>query len=205
MTEEDAMKKACILFVIAVTALAACTSVRKAETPKPVGKTAVLVIPAVEVHDTEYLEIRNALEKAGVKLIVAAPEAAPVAGMLGGTFTPDITFDAIDPRSADMIVCVGGNGNLAIWENATLHAKVREFAALGKKVGAICAASGILANAGVLEGIEATCYPWEPIVELLKSKGAVYTDRDVVVSGNIVTGNGPEASAAFGKQLAAML
>lgn len=67
---------------------------------------------------------------------------------------------------------------------------------------AIRAAPGILANAGVLEGINATCYPYEPISELLTSKGANYVDETVVVQGDIITGNGPEASTAFGQALA---
>lgn len=204
--KEEVMKKACILFVIAAALIfGACTSTSKTVTQAVEPKTVVLVIPAAEVQDTELLETKNALERAGARTIVAAPEAAPVSGMLGGSFTPDITFDAIDAGSAEMIVCIGGNGSFANWENETLIAKVKEFAALGKKVAAICAASGILANAGVLDGIEATCFPYDPIIDLLMAKGALYTDRAVVVSGNVVTGNGPDASAAFGEQLATML
>lgn len=168
-------------------------------------KVAVLTIPTDLVHDFEFTEAKNALEAAGVKTIVAAPSVRPVSGMLGGTFNPDIAIADIDVKHADMLVCIGGNGNLALYDDLVYRAKVQEFYKAGKFVTAICAAPGILAGAGVLKGIKATCFPYAPIVNLLKSSGADYIDQDVVVSGKIVTGNGPDASTKFGAQIASML
>lgn len=169
------------------------------------AKVAVLVIPSNEVQDTELNETKAALEKAGITVVLAAPAVAPVKGMLGGSFTPDITFSAIDPAKADMIVCIGGNGSMGLYDDAGLRASIQAFQKQGKVVAAICAAPGILANAGVLKGLSATCYPYDPIIKLLKDGGAQYTEKSVVVSGKVVTANGEAASAAFGAQLASML
>lgn len=170
----------------------------------PEGKTnsAVLVIPAKEVQDTELTETKRALEEAGVKVTVAAPTNEPVNGMLGGSFTPDIDIASIDPAKYDLIACIGGMGIFDIWADPVYIEKVQAFYNDGKYVTAICGASGVLANAGVLKGVEATCFPYDPIIQLLKDNGAVYTDKTVVVSGKIITGNGPDASVPFGKALA---
>lgn len=165
-------------------------------------KAAVLVIPAKEVQDLELTATKQALEQAGVKVTIAAPTKNPVTGMLGGTFTPDIDIASIDPSRYDMIVCIGGMGIFDIWSDPVYLEKVQAFHAEGKYVAAICGAAGVLANAGLLKGIEATCFPYDPIITLLKEKGALYTDKTVVVSGKIITGNGPDASVPFGKTLA---
>jgi protease I len=165
-------------------------------------KTAVLVIPAKQVQDTELTLTKAALEKAGVKVTVAAPSVAAVSGMLGGSFTPDIAIASIDPSKYELIACIGGMGVFDIWADPVLLEKVQEFNNKGKFVTAICAAAGVLANAGVVSGIKATCYPDDSVISLLKGKGAVYTGDIVTVSGRIVTGNGPDASAPFGQALA---
>ena len=168
------------------------------------GKSAVLVIPGKEVQDTELTETKKALEAAGVKVTVAAPTRNPVNGMLGGSFTPDIDIASIDPAKYDLIACIGGMGVFDIWADPVYIEKVQAFHAKGKYVTAICGASAVLANAGLLKGIEATCFPYAPIIAILKEKGALYTDKTVVVSGKIITGNGPDASVPFGKALAAL-
>lgn len=168
----------------------------------PKQKTAVLVIPAKQVHDAELTLTKAALEKAGVKVTVAAPSTAAVSGMLGGSFTPDIDVASIDSSKYELIACIGGMGVFDVWADPVLLEKVQEFNNKGKFVAGICAAAGVLANAGVVSGIKATCYPDNSVISLLKGKGAVYTADVVTVSGRVVTGNGPDASATFGQALA---
>lgn len=201
------MKRSLIFTLVAAAAFAVigATSAFAEAKPSKAAKVAVLTIPADLVHDTEFSEAKKALDAAGITTIVAAPAKKPVTGMLGGTFNPDIAIADIDVKGADMIVCIGGNGNLALYDDPVYRAKVQEFFKAGKFVTAICAAPGILAGAGVLKGIKATCFPYDPIVTLLKNSGAEYVDQPVVVSGKVVTANGPDASVKFGAQIASML
>ena len=72
-----------------------------------------------------------------------------------------------------------------------------------------------MANAGVLEGREATVsynpntIPWSK--EALEAGGATYVEEDVVVSAGsetqstIITANGPQAAFDFGKAIVAAL
>jgi len=193
------MKSLVVLLIgLFVAAFMSCNS--NAETASV--KRALLVIPSTEVQDHELEETRLQLEESGVLVTVVSVEGEEVSGMLGGTFTPDAKLSEMDSAEFDAIVCIGGNGSFGLWENEELISLIQEFQEQGKLVAAICAASGILANAGVLEGIDATCYPYQPISDLLTSKGANYIDQTVVVSGKVITGNGPDASTAFGEALA---
>ena len=75
--------------------------------------------------------------------------------------------------------------------------------AKGKVVAAICIAPRILANAGLLEGVKATCYESE--TEAIKKLGADFQPNDVVRDGKFVTANGPHAATDFGKAIAQAL
>lgn len=189
-------------FILVSMAALAIVSASMAETR---AKAAVLVIPADQVQDDELIQAKAALEKAGVKVTVAAPAVAAVKGMLGGSFKPDIAIASIDPSKFDLIACIGGMGIFQIWTDAAYLEKVQEFNNAGKFVTGTCAAVGVLANSGVLSGIKATCYPDDSVISLLKSKGALYTGDVVTVSGRVVTGNGPEAATRFGQAIAKLL
>jgi len=197
------MKKIITLLLAGVfISITSCTTTGGTEEAE---KTALLVIPSQEVQDHEFMETKRVLEESGVLVTTVSLEGEMVTGMLGGTFTPDSKLSDIKEADFDAVVCIGGNGSFGLWENGELLTLINEFYQQEKLVAAICAASGILANAGVLDGIQATCYPYEPISDLLISKGADYIDQTVVVSGNIITGNGPEASTSFGEALSQAL
>lgn len=57
----------------------------------------------------------------------------------------------------------------------------------------------ILARTGLLKGKESTVFKSQDTLHELKMHGAVYLDKDVVVSGRIVTGRDPKSADAFGK------
>jgi 4-methyl-5(b-hydroxyethyl)-thiazole monophosphate biosynthesis len=69
-----------------------------------------------------------------------------------------------------------------------------EFHKTGKLTGAICAAPYVLANAGILEGKQATSYP------TYKDKlgNAIYKEQTVVEDGNVMTSRGPGTALCFG-------
>lgn len=162
---------------------------------------ALLIIPSTEVQDFELNETRSILEKAGISVTVASVEGEDVTGMLGGTFTPDMKVSDTVESDYDMITLIGGNGVFGIFENQDIISKAQEFNKADKYVTAICGSAAILGNAGLLDGIEATCFPYQPIIDQLVNNGAKYIDQTVVTSGKIITGNGPDASTAFADEL----
>jgi putative intracellular protease/amidase len=105
-------------------------------------------------------------------------------------------------KDYDAIVIVGGTGVIGtLWEDQDLRNLVKEANKEKKIIAAICAAPPVLARAGILKDKKATMFPWSDGIKELTNNGVNYVDKEVVVSGNIITGRNPDASVAFGLQL----
>ncbi len=167
--------------------------------------SALLIIPSTDVQDFELNETKLTLENAGIAVTIASVEGEVVTGMLGGSFTPDLKVSDADESNYDMITLIGGNGVFGIFENKDIISLAQNFDKADKYVTAICGSAAILGNAGILDGIEATCFPYQPIIDQLVNNGATYVDKTVVSSGKIITGNGPDASTAFAEELVKVL
>jgi len=111
----------------------------------------------------------------------------------------------------DAVVIIGGPG---VYRRVTgghypevelLEELVKEFNRRGRLVAAICAAPAVLARAGILKGVKATCYPSEAIIKILEEGGAQHVDEGVVAYGNIVTARGPPEARDFAKAIAEKL
>lgn len=113
----------------------------------------------------------------------------------GVVVVTDALFEDVNFADAAALVLPGGGvgtDNLSAYE--PLRALLKEGAATGKLLAAICAAPMVLGRTGLLEGCKATCYPGCE-GDLF---GAVYTAAAVEEDGNIITACGPGASFDFG-------
>lgn len=128
-------------------------------------------------------------------------------GMLGGTVRPDIAFSDVRGADYDAVVIAGGTGSkVYLWDDKELRRVVREAHRQNKVVAAVCLSPVVLARAGCLDGKkEATVYPDPSAVRELKTAGARYVDRSVVVSGNVVTARDPQSAEAFARAVAGLL
>jgi protease I len=169
------------------------------------GKQVVMVIACKDFRDEELAEPRKVLEEAGAQVTVASTSTEGCKGMLGAEVTPDSLVDALDADSFDAAVFVGGSGSAAYYEDEAVLEFARQADKEGLVIGAICLAPGILARAGILDGIKATAYDAEKARKALEEGGATYTGDPVTVDGVIVTGNGPDAAKPFGGKLVEVL
>jgi 4-methyl-5(b-hydroxyethyl)-thiazole monophosphate biosynthesis len=114
------------------------------------------------------------------------------------TFFADTTKEEADFASYDGIVLPGGMpGTVHLGEDETVGRVIREFAAAGKLVAAICAAPSVLGQAGLLEGKKATCHPgFEE-----KLTGAACSLEPVVRDGNIITSRGMGTAIPFALEI----
>jgi protease I len=110
-----------------------------------------------------------------------------------------MTVSEVIVEDFDAVVFIGGPGMVEILGDESLQILAKKFYEAERLTTAICAASAILARAGVLRGKQATS--WSGVEEDLKSGGAIYTGRTVTVDGKIITGNGPEAAREFGEKI----
>ncbi|MBU1671742.1 MAG: DJ-1/PfpI family protein [Actinobacteria bacterium] len=167
-------------------------------------KGKVLIVIAVrDFSDTEYNAVSLALAGTGYETVVANASGADSTGDSQGVVPVDTTIEKLDADDYAAVVLIGGPGASQYFGDAKLQSVIKEMAAAGKPVAAICVAPVTLANAGVLNGKNATVFPSE--VQQLKAAGAVVVEQPVVVDGNIVTGNGPEAADEFARAVKSAL
>jgi protease I len=161
--------------------------------------TVLLVVPPHDFTDREYRKTRERLEEEGFRVHVASTSLAETRGQEGTVVVPDVTIYQVEVEDYVAVAFIGGGGAGQLFYDTAAHDLAREANRSGKTVGAICMAPVILAEAGVLNGRNATAIP--SVARHLDDAGANYVYEDVVVDGNIVTGCAPHASQAFGERL----
>ncbi|MFH1256055.1 MAG: DJ-1/PfpI family protein [Candidatus Diapherotrites archaeon] len=163
----------------------------------------LFVIAPKDFRDEELFHTKEELEKAGHTSTIASLRKGACSGRMGGSAEATLAVDEAKASDFDAVVFVGGGGAAVYFENHAAFNLAKNFKNQEKIVSAICIAPSILANAGVLKGKKATCFPSEK--DNLRVKGANYTGTPVEVDGRIITANGPEAARAFGKKIAEAL
>ena len=147
-------------------------------------------------EEVEAMTSVDVMRRAGMPVVtVSINEGVAVTGAHGVTVMADSVFGDNDYSDAEWLVLPGGMPgatNLAAHEGLADLLDAQDER--GGWISAICASPAIvLAPKGLLQDRDAVCYPgMEADVE-----GVRWGDAPVAVSGNVVTGNGPAAAAAF--------
>jgi protease I len=167
------------------------------------SKKVLMIVAPANFRDEELLRPKEILEKAKAKITIASKGVKTAKGMLGSSVSVDLDLGQVDVKNYDAIVFVGGTGAEVYFNDSTALKIAREAYEQGKIVAAICIAPSILANAGILEGKQATAFPSE--ASNLEANGASYTGEAVTIDGRIITAKGPEAASQFGNAIAKAL
>ncbi|MFA7405994.1 MAG: DJ-1 family glyoxalase III [Pelobacteraceae bacterium] len=162
----------------------------------------VLIPLAHGFEEIEALTVIDILRRAEIEVVLAGLLPGPVTGAHNISIVPDTSIEAVNASAFDMIVLPGGQpGTDNLNADPRIHKILKEFASSDKLICAICAASIVLAAAGLLHGKKVTCYP--SYIDRLD--GGIYEDRPVVSDGTIITSQGPGTAIQFGLALAARL
>lgn len=165
------------------------------------SKNVLMVVAPKDFEDVEFYIPKTLLEINGANITVASTTSKAL-GLNGSTCTTDIMISNAKAKDYDAIVIVGGTGVISsLWDDKDLRNLLKDANKEKKIIAAICAAPPILARAGILKDKKATMFPWSDGIKELTNNGVKYVDKEVVVSGNIVTGRNPDASVAFGLKL----
>ena len=168
----------------------------------------VMVIAKQDFKDDEYAIPRQLFESLGATIKVAAKTKGTCAGLDGLEVEADLALSEVNMDEFDGAIFIGGPGVESLYNDGDAHAVAQKAAEQGKVLGAICLAPVVLANAGVLDGVEATVFEtgkYHEAVEMIEKMGAIYTAKMVDISGNIITANGPPAAQDFAQRVAGML
>ena len=161
-------------------------------------KIAILATDGFE--QVELTEPKNNLEAAGATVEILSIKEGEIKGWDKTDWGVKVKVDRLvsnaRPEEFDALVLPGGQINpdkLRMDKSAVSF--VKQFAATGKTVAAICHGPWTLIEAGVVKG--KTMTSWPSIHTDLINAGATWVDRQVVEDGNIITSRKPEDIPAF--------
>lgn len=162
----------------------------------------VLVILADGFEEIEAITILDVLRRAKISTTAAGLSSLSVTGAHGITVQADALLDEINSDDYEMIVLPGGQpGTRHLGQSRQVVTLLHEFASTGRHVAAICAAPMVLAQAGLLDGVQAVCYPG-----CEGNMGqAIVIEQDLCLADKRITGRGPAVALAFALQLVAVL
>lgn len=158
-----------------------------------------LILAANGFEDSELLVPMFRFLEEGWEVMVAAPHRGVISGKHDYEVEATEALRELKSKDYDVLVIPGGKAPEAVRLDARTLAVVKEMMAARKPVGAICHGAQVLVSAGVLKGRKATCY--KGVRDDIKLAGAVYSDAEVVVDGNLVTSRHPFDLPAFCREL----
>ena len=149
-------------------------------------------------EETEAIAPLDLLRRAGVEVLTVGINGKTVYGGHGIGIEADITIDEMDRTNLDMIILPGGLGGVASARASKAAMDALAFAwENGKYVAAICAGPTVLADLGITDGKNATCFVgFED-----KLTGANYTGEPVCVDGKLITARSAGVALDFAFEL----
>ncbi|WP_324778900.1 DJ-1 family glyoxalase III [Thiobacillus sedimenti] len=162
----------------------------------------VLVPLADGCEELEAVTIIDLLRRAGIEVTTAGLKPGIVSASRGVQLVPDVTLDVALQDDYDMVVLPGGMPGAAhLKDDPRIIRLLQEMAAAGRYTAAICAAPMVLAEAGVLDGRQATSYPG-----FLDGLPGVRVRAEAVVQdGSVLTSRGPGTAMDFALALVEVL
>lgn len=163
----------------------------------------VFVFLAEGFEEIEAITPIDILKRAEIELTtVSITNSKVVCGAHNISVVADLLFAEADFSTNDLLLLPGGMpGTLNLEAHEGLKNLLLLQAAKGKYIAAICAAPSILGKLNLLQAKEAICYPgFEK--HLL---GAKLSEKQVVISGNIITAMGAGVALEFALKLVEVL
>jgi protease I len=165
-----------------------------------ISEARVLIVATDGFEEWELFGPREILQKRGAEVVLASPKRDPIQATVhddpGKTIRPDLTVDETLADDFDALILPGGVRNPDhLRTNVRVIQLIKDFAAQGKPVGAICHGPWLLVEADLLRGRTATS--WPSIRTDLRNAGANVVDRPADTDGNIVTSRNPQDVEEF--------
>jgi protease I len=168
---------------------------------KPI-RVAILVTDGFE--RVELTSPRAALKRNGFITEVVSPKPGKVQAFIharpGGTVGVDVPLSRAKASNYQALLLPGGVMNPdSLRSRPTAVRFVQSFFRAHKPVAAICHGPIMLIEAGVLKGRRLTSFP--SIQTDVRNAGATWTNRKVVIDGDLITSRQPADLPAFNRQV----
>ena len=166
--------------------------------------TTVLIPLAQGCEELEAVTIIDLLRRANIKVITASLDDQTVTASRGVRLVADTDIDTALQQDYDMVVLPGGLPGADHLDNdPRIRNLLKKMADSNRYTAAICAAPKVLANAGLLDGKQATGYPG--FLEKTNNDSIHIKTDPVVTDGRIITSRGPGTAMDFALTLIEIL
>lgn len=150
-------------------------------------------------EETEAIAPLDLLRRAGVDVLTVGVTGKTVYGGHNIGIEADITIDEMDLTALEMIILPGGLGGVASARASQPALDALKFAWENDKfVAAICAGPTVLADLGITDGKNATCYPG---CEGGMGSANMIPEAACVRDGKLITGASAGCAVKFGLAL----
>ena len=150
-------------------------------------------------EETEAIAPLDLLRRAGVEVLTVGVNGKTVYGGHGIGIEADILLGEMDLTQLEMIILPGGLGGVASVRASQPAMDALQFAWENDKfVAAICAGPTVLADLGIPENRQATCYPG---CESGMGNAQIIPDAAYVRDGKLITGTSAGCAVKFGLAL----
>lgn len=160
------------------------------------GKKVVILIEDM-YNEFEFWYPFYRLKEAGAAVVTAGAGKDQYTSKAGLPAKADADVREISAAAFDAVVIPGGYAPDIMRRHPAMVTLVKDMAAAGKVVAAICHAGWMLASAEILAKRRVTSF--FAIKDDLIHAGADWVDEEVVVDGNLITSRTPDDLPAFMK------
>ena len=163
----------------------------------------VYVLLGTGFEEMEAITPVDLLRRAGIPVLTVGVTGKVVTGGHNIPVEADILLEQMNLTDLEMIVLPGGLGGVASARASQQALDALQFAwDNGKYVAAICAGPTVLADLGITDGKQATCYPG---CEAGLGGAQMLTDAACVQDGKLITGTSAGCAIPFGLKLVEVL
>ena len=154
-------------------------------------------------EETEAIAPLDLLRRAGVEILTVGINGKIVYGSHKIGVEADIELGEVDLTNLEMVILPGGLGGVASIRASKEAMDIVRFAyENGKFTAAICAGPTVLADLGITDGKNATCYPG---CETGMGTAIMAENAASVIDGKLVTGTSAGCAIPFGLSLIEVL
>lgn len=159
----------------------------------------VYVLLGTGFEEMEAIAPVDLLRRAGIPTLTVGVDGKIVSGGHNILVEADIAMDEMDLTDLEMIVLPGGLGGVATARASEKALNALRFAWENDKfVAAICAGPTVLADLGITDGRQATCYPG---CETGMGSANMVENAPCVRDGKLITGTSAGCAIPFGLML----
>ena len=159
----------------------------------------VYVFLGTGFEETEAIAPIDLMRRAGLEVVTVGIQGKTIAGGHGIPFVADITLEEMDLTRMDMLMLPGGLGGVASIRASREAMEAVRFAYENNKfTAAICAGPTVLADLGIVNGKQATCYPG---CKDGMADARMIPDVPCVTDGKLITGTSAGCAIPFGLKL----